>query len=83
MSDYILRGTKTLLAYKRTLNVNVPIERIAAAVGLPVAHFAGEGEAGAAYVSPKYAEHQAQALADLLGVTVANVTTNGGQEIVG
>ena len=83
MADYILRGTKSLLNYRRTLNVPVTREQLAGALNLPVQHFMGDGQDGSSYVSPKYTEAQAQAVAGLLGVTVANVTTNGGQEIVG
>lgn len=83
MSDYVLRGTKRILQYRRTLNVPVTREQIASAVGLPVQHFAGDGQDGSSYVSAKYNEAQAQALAGLLGTTVGNVTTNGGQEVVG
>lgn len=83
MSDYILRGTKRLVQYRDSLNIPITNERMAAAVDLPVIMFAGGGRDGTSYVSPKYTEAMAQALAGLLGVTVANVTTNGGQEIVG
>ena len=83
MADYILRGTKRLVEYRNTLNVDVPNERMAAALGIPVGLFAGGGRDGSAYVSPRYAEHQAQALAVLLGVEPSDVTTNAGQEVVG
>lgn len=83
MADYVLRGTKNLLNYKRTLAADVPNERLAAAIGIPVQHLAGEGQDGSSYVSPKYTEAQAEALAGLLLVAVSDVTTNGGQEIVG
>lgn len=83
MADYILRGTKLLVDYRNTLNVDVPNERMAGAIGIPVIHFAGGGRDGSSFVSQKYNEAQAGALATLLGVAVADVTTNGGQEIVG
>lgn len=83
MSDYILRGTKKLLSYRDSLNVPVTRERIASAIGEDVLPFAGVGRDGSSFVSRRYSEAQAQALAGLLGVTVANVTTNGGQEVVG
>ena len=69
--------------YRNTLNVPVSNERMAAAIGIPVIVLSGGGQTGSSYISPKYTEAKAQALAGLLGVTVANVTTNGGQEIVG
>ena len=72
-----------MVTYHRSLNVPVTKERLAAAIGIPVQKLSGNGMAGSSYVSPKYKEAQAQALAGLLGVTVANVTTNGGQEVVG
>lgn len=83
MADYVLRGTKRLLNYRRTLNVPVTNEQIAAALGLPVQHFMGDGQDGSSYVSPRYTEAKAQAVAVLLGVEPSDVTTNGGQEVVG
>ena len=84
MSDYILRGTKRLVAYRNSLNVPVTNEQMAAAIKcLSVIDFAGAGRDGSSFVSCRYSEAEAQALAGLLGVSVANVTTNGGQEIVG
>lgn len=83
MADYVLRGTKKLLLYRRSLNVPVTREQLAGALKLPVGAFAGDGKDGTSYVSPRYDETKAQAVAALLGVSVANVTTNGGQEVVG
>lgn len=83
MSDYVLRGTKKLLDYHTSLNVPIGPARMAAALGLPRILFAGNGREDTSYISPVYAEWRAQALARLLGVSVANVTTNGGQEVVG
>lgn len=84
MADYILRGTKKLVQYRDSLNVKVTNEQMAGAISnLTVIDFAGGGRDGSSFVSAKYTEAEAQALAGLLGVSVANVTTNGGQEIVG
>lgn len=86
MADYILRGTSKLVSYAKSLavfNQSVDTQRIASAVNIPMLNFTGNGKDDASYISPVYSEAQAQALADILGVTVANVTTNGGQEIVG
>lgn len=58
-------------------------DQMAAALNIPRINFVGEGKDGSSYISPRYTEAQAQALAGILGVTVANVTTNGGQEVVG
>ena len=82
MADYVLRGTKRLLEYRRTLNVPVTREQMAAAIGEDVLPFAGEGVAGP-WTSRRYNEAQGQALAVLLGVEPSDVTTNGGQEVVG
>lgn len=79
----MIRGGKKLVDYRDSLNVPVSNERMAAAIGIPVIVLSGGGQKGSSYISPKYTEAKAQALAALLGVTVANVTTNGGQEIVG
>lgn len=85
MADYILRGTKSLINYARTqgVNLNTQRERMAASIGIPVQKLAGNGLDPGTYVSPKYNEARAQALADIMGVSVANNTTNAGQEIVG
>ncbi len=83
MADYILRGTKLLVDYRNTQNVDVSNERMASTLDIPIIHFAGGGRDGTSFVSKKYTEAQAGALATLLGVAVADVTTNGGQEIVG
>lgn len=83
MADYILRGTKNLLLYRDSLNVKVTREQIAAAIGEDVLPFAGMGRDGSSFISRRYSEAQAQALAGLLGTSVGNVTTNGGQEVVG
>lgn len=84
MSDYILRGTKKLVAYRDSLNVPVTNERMAGCImNLTVLDFAGGGRDGSSFVSARYTEAEAQALAGLLGVSVGNVTTNGGQEVVG
>lgn len=86
MSDYVLRGTRTLISYAKTLaawNESTSRDRIAAALKLPRILFSGNGRPASSYVSPKYNEATGQALAGIVGTTAANVTTNGGQEIVG
>lgn len=86
MADYILRGTKKLLLYARSLavfNQSVDLDRIASAINVPLLNFTGDGKDDASFVSRVYSEAEAQSLASILGVSVANVTTNGGQEIVG
>lgn len=83
MSDYILRGTRKILTYRDSLNVPVTREQIAASIGEDVLPFSSIGRDGSSFLSRRYSEAQAQALAALLGVSVANVTTNGGQEVVG
>lgn len=83
MSDYIIRGSKKLLLYRDSLNIPLTRERIAASIGEDILPFAGPGRDGSSWISRRYTEAQAQALAGLLGVSVANVTTNGGQEVVG
>lgn len=84
MADYILRGTKRLVNYRNSLNVKVTNEQLAGAVAnLNVIDFAGGGRDGSSFVSGRYTQAEAESLAALLGVSVANVTTNGGQEAVG
>ena len=86
MADYVLRGTRNLIRYMRTLGIdtNETRQRAAAAVGIPMIMFREpNGVDGGSYVSPKYDEARGQALAVLLGVEPSDVTTNGGQEVVG
>lgn len=85
IADYILRGTRSLISYAVTqgVNLNTQRERMAAAIGVPVQKLAGSGLDPGTYISPKYNEAQAEALAVIMGVAVADNTTNGGQEIVG
>ena len=71
------------MQYRDSLNVPVTNEQMSSALNIPVIQFAGGGRDGTGFVSAKYPEQNAQGLAALLGVTVANVTTNGGQEVVG
>ena len=81
----MLRGTRNLISYAKTLgvNLNTARPRIAAALRIPLINFEADGRDGGSFVSRRYSEAEAQALAGILGETVANVTTNGGQEIVG
>lgn len=85
MSDYVLRGTTRLLQYAQTLGADMKTvrDRLAAASGLPRILFSGNGRSASSYTSPRYKEAIGQAIAGVLGVTTANVTTNGGQEVVG
>lgn len=85
MSDYVLRGTKNLVSYMRTLGVDTHTGRIkvASTLRMPVIYLTGPGRDGSSFMSRRYTEAEAQSLAAILGVSVANVTTNGGQEVVG
>lgn len=75
---YILKGTKNLVSYWNTLGRPCELMDLAAAVNMGVIHFQGAGRDSVSE-SVSYGEVQAQNLAKALGVTVANVTTNGGQ----
>lgn len=88
MADYIMRGTRNLITYAKSLaavNMSTIRTQLAGIGGgiLPQMLLEGAGVDGPQFVSRRYSEPEAQAIAGLLGVTVANVTTNGGQEIVG
>jgi len=85
MSDYVLRGTRNLISYCKTLGVNLNTQRprIAAALNIPIINLENDGRDGGSYVSPKYTEAQAEALGGIIGASVADITTNGGQEVVG
>jgi len=85
MSDYVLKGTQNLVRYMNTLGIDTAAaqQRAASAVGIPYINFRTGGVPASSFTSKKYSEAKAQALANILGVTVANVTTNGGQVVVG
>lgn len=86
MADYVMRGTKRLLAYARAQGVNLASgrQRIASSIGIPVINLAGDGREPSAFISKKYNEAQAQALVGILGAADTDtVGQNTGQEVVG
>lgn len=78
---YILNGTRDLLSYWNTLGRPCDRDRLSNAIKAPKLAFTGAGRDARSY-SAKYEEKEAQSLAAALGVTVANVTTNGGQVLI-
>ena len=78
---YILQGTKDLISYWNTLGR--PCERgvLAEAVKASRQPFIGAGRDRAGF-SHRYGEKEAQSLAAKLGVTVSDVTDNGGQVLI-
>lgn len=75
---YILKGTKDLMAYRRTLGNPCMRRDIAAATKIPIINFEGIGRDPVSFTA-QYGEVEAQNLAAILGVQVSDVTTNGGQ----
>lgn len=78
---YVLNGTRTLLNYWNTLGRPCEIKDLAATTGIPRINFMGTGRDRVSETY-KYGEVQAQALAGLLGVSVSDVTDNGGQILI-
>lgn len=76
---YILRGTRTLLDYWKTLGRPCNKRELAYAIKSTMINFESSGRDKVS-LTLKYGEKEAQNLATLLGTSVANVTTNGGQE---
>ncbi len=77
--DYLLQGTQTLMSYMNSLgldNDNLR-QRVAASIGVPIIHFRSSGQSSASF-QRKISESQAQSLASLMGVSIANLKTNGG-----
>jgi hypothetical protein len=81
MMPYIMKGTKAILRYRNTLGRPCSVDRMANAIKAPKILFTGEGRDPES-ATIRYGEVEAQALAGSLGVTVANVTTNGGQILI-
>lgn len=78
---YILQGTKDLVDYWKTLGRPCARRRLAEAVKASLINFEADGK-GRVSFNHRYGEVEAQNLAAALGVTVANVTTNGGQILI-
>lgn len=78
---YLMIGTKDILNYRRTLGRPCSKPQMAAALKTPLINLEAEGRDPQS-LTLKYGEVEAQDLAALLGVTVANVTTNGGQILI-
>lgn len=76
--SYILNGTVTLMNYYRSLGRPCSHQDMANAVKQPRINFIGNGRNEQSFKC-QYGEAEAQNLAAVLGTTVANVTTNGGQ----
>ena len=79
MADYFVRGTKTLMSYFKTLglDMNAARQRAAASINVPIIYFRSDGQDPATF-SRKITNDQAEALAAVMGVSVANLVTNGG-----
>lgn len=78
---YILQGTRDLIGYWNTLGRPCDLLDLATTIKQPKIAFTGNGRDRRSFTC-QYGEVEAQALAAKLGVTVANVTTNGGQILV-
>lgn len=85
MSDWVFGGTEKLVAYRNSLGVKVTNEQLAAAVqsDLDVIDLAGRGKTRTSFISSRFNQASAEAVAALLGVSVANLQTNAGLEQVG
>lgn len=84
MADYVFRGTEKLVAYRNSLNVKVTNEQLAGAVGsdIDVIDLTNKGRTATSFVSSRFSQAGAEAVAALLGVSVANLQTNAGLEQV-
>ena len=76
MADFQINGTQTLRRYMRTQGIDHNIiPRLAGAVNVPVIHFSGtDGQAQQTFTR-RITQAQAEALAGLLGTSVANLKT--------
>lgn len=78
---YILKGTKNLMDYWRSLGRPCERRSVAAALKTPIINFESKGREEAS-LTIQYGEIEAQNLAAALGVQVSDVTTNGGQILI-
>ena len=75
---YYLKGTVDLLSYRNTLGRPCSLDQLANAGKIPKINFMGAGRDSESFVA-SYGEKEAQSIAAILGTTVGNVNTNGGQ----
>lgn len=78
---YILIGTRLLLDYRRQLGRPCSRDQMANAIKTPCINLQGSGRDQSSKTI-QYGEVEAQSLAACLGVTVQNVTDNGGQILI-
>lgn len=78
---YVLNGTRTLINYWHILGKPCRKEQIAEAVKVPKILFQGTGRDTQSLVI-QYGQKEAENLAAALGVTVSDVTDNGGQVLI-
>ena len=77
MASHYVAGCDRIRTYRRTQNVDVPDERLCAALGIPIIHMKQNSASFARRVS----EAQSEAVADLLGASMADCRTNTGMAI--
>lgn len=84
MADYVFGGTEKLVAYRNSLNVKVTNEQLAGAINsdIDVIDLCSKGKTRTSFVSSRFSQASAEAVAALLGVSVANLITNAGLEQV-
>lgn len=78
---YILQGTKGLLDYWNRLGRPCDLDAISAATGIPKVNFMGVGRDKESFTAT-YGEEDAQALASVMGTTVANISASGDQVLI-
>ena len=77
MSDHYVKGLNLFREYRTTLGIDLTDERIAASLGIPIIHL----KQNATSYGKRVAEPQSEAVADLLGQSVADTRTNTGMVV--
>ncbi len=78
MPNYLLSGTRGIKIFMRANGIDKNLlPRIASSVNIPIIHFANEDGQTAETFTRKISEAQAEALAAILGTTIANLFGSG------
>ena len=79
MAHHYINGCNLIRTYRDTLGIDMPDERLAACLGIPIIHM----KQNVASFVRLVAERQARSLGALLGVTMQDTRDNTGMRLAG
>lgn len=77
MPSHYVRGCERILSYVRDNKINISKERLCASLGIPIIHM-NENDIS---FRRRISEPQSEALADLMGLSLADCRTETGMQI--